>query len=232
MSTSTTISGVSSQEKLDSVMKVLETGIKEVFVSGRYQEYLTAMAKFHHYSFNNVMLILMQRPDATNVAGFHTWNHEFERSVIKGETGIRILAPMSIRKEIWSERKDSFGRSLPDPITGKPVKELKEIQLQSFRIVSVFDVSQTTGKPLPELAAELKSQLDCADDLEKAIRSVATCPIEFDVIPDSVNGYYDTSVHRIVIRKGMATSQTIKTILHEIAHSRLHDKNHEADIQG
>lgn len=229
MSTSTTISGVSSQEKLDSVMKVLETGIKQVFTSGRYQDYLTAMSKFHHYSFNNVMLILMQRPDATHVAGFHTWNHEFERSVNKGENGIRILAPMFIKKEIWSDKKDSFGHLLPDPITGKPVKELKEIQIQSFRIVSVFDVSQTVGKPLPELAVELKSHLDNAKDLEKAIRSVATCPIEFDVMPDSVNGYYDTSVHRIVIRMGMATSQTIKTILHEIAHSRLHDKNHEAD---
>lgn len=223
MSTSTTYS-----EKTESILKQLEQGIKDVFVSGRYQEYLTTMAKFHHYSFNNVMLILMQRPDASHVAGFHTWNHEFERSVIKGETGIRIFAPMSVKKEIWSERKDSFGRPLPDPITGKPVKELKVIQIQSFRIVSVFDIGQTTGKPLPELAPELKSHLDNAKDLEKAICAVAKCPIEFDVIPDSINGYYDTSVHMIVIRKGMATSQTIKTMVHELAHSRLHDKSHEA----
>ena len=218
MSTSTSYS-----EKTESILKQLEQGIKDVFVSGRYQEYLSTMAKFHHYSYNNVMLILMQRPDASHVAGFHTWNHEFERSVIKGETGIRIFAPMSVKKEIWSERKDSFGRPLPDPITGKPVKELKEIQIQSFRIVCVFDIEQTAGKPLPKLAVELKTHLDNAQDLEKAIRSVATCPIEFDVIPEGVNGYYDTSVHKIVIRKGMATSQTIKTILHEIAHSRLHD---------
>ena len=136
MSTSTSYT-----EKTESILKQLEQGIKDVFVSGRYQEYLSTMAKFPRYSFNNVMLILMQRPDASHVAGFHTWQHEFERYVNKGETGIRILAPMSIKKEMWCERKDSFGRSLPDPITGKPVKERKEIQIQSFRIVSVFDIN-------------------------------------------------------------------------------------------
>ena len=224
MSTSTSYS-----EKTESILKQLEQGIKDVFVSGRYQEYLTTMAKFHHYSFNNVMLILMQRPDASHVAGFHTWQREFERSVMKGETGIRILAPVSIKREIWSEKKDAQGRSLPDPITGNPIKELKEIQIQSFRIVCVFDIEQTTGKPLPKLAEELKTHLDNAKDLEKAIHSVATCPIEFDLMPDSVNGYYDTSVHKIVIRKGMATAQTIKTMVHELAHSRLHDESHEAD---
>lgn len=219
-------------EKTESILKLLENGIKEVFTSGRYKEYLTAMSKFHTYSANNIMLIVTQRPCATHVAGFHTW-HAFDRSVSKGEVGILILAPMSIKKNILSDKKDSSGRSVPDPNTGKPIKELKEIQIHSFRSISIFDISQTSGKPLPELAVELKSHLEGADDLEKAIRIVAECPIEYAAIDGDAKGYYDLNLHKIVIRQGMASLQSIKTMIHELAHSRLHRKGApDADNKG
>lgn len=229
MQTTIALTGLSYQEKMDSIIKLLESGIKDVFTSGRYQEYLTVMSRFHQYSFRNTILIMTQRPNATQVAGLHTWNNVFKRSVIKGETGIRILAPYSVKKEIWSDQRDARGQLIADPSTGELIPELKEIQIQSFRIVSVFDVNQTTGKPLPELAMELKSNLVNSAALEKAIRAIADCPIEYAAISGRTKGYYDLIEHKIVIRERMATSQSIKTMIHELAHSRLHRLDNLSD---
>jgi hypothetical protein len=213
------------QEKMDAVMTMLEEGIKDVFTSGRFQDYLSMMAKFHSYSFRNTMLILMQRPDATKVAGFHTWMTGFERRVSKGEVGIRILAPYTFKKDMLTNKTDSYGQVIYDKNTGQPIKELKKVDVQSFKIVYVFDVSQTEGKPLPELMEELKATVDNADEIEKAIRKITDCKIEYAEITNGSKGYYDTSEHKIVIKEGMSSLHSIKTMIHELAHSRLHGKD-------
>jgi hypothetical protein len=213
------------QEKMDAVMTMLEEGIKDVFTSGRFQDYLSMMAKFHSYSFRNTMLILMQRPDATKVAGFHTWMTGFERKVSKGEVGIRILAPYSFKKDMLTNKTDVYGQVIYDKKTGQPIKELKKVDVQSFKIVYVFDVSQTEGKPLPELMEELKATVENADEIEKAIRNIAVCPIEFAEINNGAKGYYSSSENKIVIKSGMSSMHSIKTMIHELAHSRLHGKD-------
>lgn len=221
----TSVTGVNYQEKMNSIMNMLEEGIKAVFSSDRYLEYLSMMSKFHNYSFRNTLLILMQRPDASHVAGFHQWRNVFERSVNKGETGLKILAPYSITKEILSDKRDNKGSIIIDPITGKGVKEVDKIQTQSFKIVTVFDVSQTSGKPLPELVSELKANIDKADEFEIAIRKIAACPIITKSISSAAKGYYSPRENIIVIREGMSSLQTIKTMVHELVHSRLHGKD-------
>lgn len=209
MSTLTTISGVSYQEKMDSVMKMLEQGVKDVFESKNYKSYLSMLSRFHRYSFSNVMLIMMQNPDSTNVAGFHTWK-SLGRSVKKGSIGIRILAPM-IHKLDQSEKDESLNDD--------------QAVICGFRVVTVFDVSQTEGKALPCLAEELKATCDIAADLEKAIRAVADCPIEFADIEGGAKGYYDPSIHKIVIKEGMSDTMRIKVMCHELCHSRLDRKD-------
>ena len=205
-----TITGVTYQEKMTSIMKMLEQGIKDVFTSGRYQEYLTAMSKFHHYSYNNVMLILMQKPDSTHVAGFHTWK-SLGRSIKKGSVGIRILAPMIKKLD-----QDELSADDQTVICG-------------FRIVSIFDIDQTEGATLPTMSEELKATCDCADDFEKAIRSIADCPIEYAALQGRVKGYYDLVMHKIVIKENMSDTMRIKVMCHERCHSRLDRKDAQAD---
>ncbi|MHB1484830.1 MAG: ArdC family protein [Saccharofermentanales bacterium] len=179
------------------------------------------MSKFHAYSARNVILIFQQRPDATHIAGFNTWKSEFGRNVNRGEKGIKIIAPYSIKKGVLTEKYDSVGQVIVNSFTGIPEKEYKEIVMQSFRIVFVFDILQTNGKPLPELVEELKSHFSGAEEIEKAIRQIADCPIEFEVITNGAKGYYNPTEHRIAINKNMMSGQKLKTMIHEICHSRL-----------
>lgn len=167
------------------------------------------------------MLISIQRPDATFVSGFNSWKNDFNRFVKKGETGIRILAPAFIKKDIIADQHDLSGNLVLDN-DGTPVKQINTIEIQHFKIVNVFDLVQTEGEPLPELAIELKATCDRADDFIKAICDVASCPVSFIDIPEGAKGYYDLTCHRIAIQKGMSDVQTIKTLCHELCHSRLH----------
>ena len=214
-------SKLSREDKMDQIMKSLEQGIKDVFASDKFQNYLSVMSRFYRYSFSNCMLIMTQRPDSTFVAGFNAWKNDFNRYVKKGETGIRILAPAFIKKDIISDQRDSNGNLVLDN-NGAPVKQISTIEIQNFKIVNVFDIGQTEGEPLPELATELKATCDHADDFVKAICDVANCPVSFIDIPDGAKGYYDIVQHRIAIQKGMSDVQTIKTLCHELCHSRLH----------
>jgi hypothetical protein len=214
-------SQLSREDKMDQIMKSLEQGIKDVFASDKFQNYLSVMSRFYRYSFSNCMLIMTQRPDSTFVAGFNAWKNDFNRYVKKGETGIRILAPAFIKKDIIADQRDSNGNLVLDN-DGTPVKQISTIEIQNFKIVNVFDIGQTEGEPLPELATELKAKCDRADDFVKAICDVANCPVSFIDIPDGAKGYYDIVQHRIAIQKGMSDVQTIKTLCHELCHSRLH----------
>ena len=214
------------KQKVQEITDKLEQGLQELFDSEKYKNYLSTMSKFHHYSFNNTMLIAMQKPDATLVAGFQAWKKNFERHVNMGERGIKILAPAPYK--IKEERDKE------DPITGKPIldelgmpqKEEVEVTIPAFRVVTVFDVSQTDGKPIPELEAkELMASVERYEDFVKAITFVAPVPIGFEDIPGNSKGFYHLTDKRIAIQEGMSESQTLKTMIHEVAHSILHAKD-------
>lgn len=211
-------------DKLTEITDRLEKGVTELFESDRYKEYLNVMSKFHNYSFNNTVLIAMQKPDASLIAGFNSWKNQFERSVKKGEKGIRIIAPSpyKVKKEI--EKIDPKTQKPVIGKDGKPVTEEKEITIPSFKVVSVFDVSQTEGKELPAIAAEeLTGDVKRYGDFYTAIEKTSPVPIVFEKIEDGAHGYYDQKEKRIAISEGMSELQTLKTAVHEIAHAKLHD---------
>ena len=213
------------KQKVKEITDRLEEGLKELFESEKYKSYLSTMSKFHNYSFNNTLLIAMQKPEATLVAGFKAWQTNFNRHVNKGEKGIRILAPAPYKIK---EERDKL-----DPVTGEvmldkdgmPQTEEVEIKIPAFRAVSVFDVSQTDGEPIPELEAkELLSTVEGYEDFVKAVTYVAPAPIGFEDIPGDSKGYFSTEENRIAVQEGMSESQTLKTMVHETAHSMLHSK--------
>ena len=213
------------KQKVKEITDKLEEGLKELFESEKYKSYLTTMSKFHNYSFNNTLLIAMQKPEATLVAGYQAWQKNFNRHVNKGERGIRILAPAPYKIK---EERDKL-----DPVTGEvmldkdgtPQTEEVEIKIPAFRAVSVFDVSQTDGEPLPELEAkELLSTVEGYEDFINAITYVAHAPIGFEDIPGASKGYFNIEKNRIAVQEGMSESQTLKTMVHETAHSMLHNK--------
>ena len=213
------------KQKVKEITDKLEEGLKERFESEKYKSYLTTMSKFHNYSFNNTLLIAMQKPEATLVAGYQAWQKNFNRHVNKGERGIRILAPAPYKIK---EERDKL-----DPVTGEvmldkdgtPQTEEVEIKIPAFRAVSVFDVSQTDGEPLPELEAkELLSTVEGYEDFINAITYVAHAPIGFEDIPGASKGYFNIEKNRIAVQEGMSESQTLKTMVHETAHSMLHNK--------
>ena len=213
------------KQKVKEITDRLEEGLKELFESEKYKSYLSTMSKFHNYSFNNTLLIALQRPDASLVAGYQAWQKNFNRHVNKGEKGIRILAPAPYKIK---EERDKL-----DPVTGEvmldkdgmPQTEEVEIKIPAFRAVSVFDVSQTSGEPLPELEAkELLSTVEGYEDFIKAVTFVAPAPIGFEDIPGDSKGYFSTEENRIAVQEGMSESQTLKTMVHETAHSMLHNK--------
>ena len=208
---------------MDSIMQNLETGVSELFTSERYQEYLKTMSKFHNYSFNNTLLIAMQRPDATLVTGYRNWQ-SMGRQVKKGEKGITIIAPAPIKRKkeqavLDQDQKPVIGSD------GKPKTEEVEVTLSCFKAITVFDIEQTTGEPIQTLAPEiLTAAVEDYDLFLQAIQEIAPVPIRFDAIDGSANGYYHNLDKEIVIKKDMSQSQTLKTAIHETAHARLHDR--------
>ena len=220
------------KQKVQEITEKLEQGIKELFESEKYKTYLNTMSKFHNYSFNNTMLIAMQKPDATLVAGFKAWQKNFDRHVKKGEKGIRILAPAPYKIKEERDKIDPVTQELLLDKDGNPQKEEVEITIPAFRAVSVFDLSQTDGKPIPELTAkELLSDVEGYQDMIKAIEAISPVPIELEEIAGDSKGYYDREAKRIAVQENMSESQTLKTMIHEVAHSKLHSKEVEQDEQ-
>jgi len=211
-------------EKITEITDRLEQGITELFDSERYKEYLQVMSKFHNYSFNNTLLIAMQKPDASLIAGFNAWKNNFGRNVMRGEKGIRILAPSpyKIRQEV--EKKDpQTGKTVIDS-DGKPVTETKEIQIPAYKVVAVFDVSQTEGRELPSLSTnELTGDVEKYEDFFAALEKTSPVPMGFEKIEGTAHGYYHLEEKRIAIDEGMSELQNLKTAIHEIAHAKLHD---------
>ena len=209
-------------EQVQDITDRLKEGIQQLFESDRYKAYLTTMAKFHNYSFNNTLLIAMQKPDATLVAGYSDWKNKFGRHVKRGEKGIKIFVPMPYRKKVETEKVDAAGQPAIGP-DGKPMKEIQEIDATLFRVAYVFDVSQTEGKELPTIGvAELGGDVVNYDKMLEGLRQVSPVPIGFEEIAAGAKGYYSPAESRIAIQQGMSELQTIKTAIHEIAHAKLH----------
>lgn len=218
------------RERLQEITAGIEQGIKELFESEKYMRYLSVMSKFHRYSVNNTMLIYMQRPDATLVAGFNKWKNQFERHVKKGEHGITIIAPTPYKKKIEEMKRDPETQAPILDADGKAVMEEKEIEIPMFRPVKVFDVSQTDGKPLPELASSLSGTVPHYEAFLEAVRRSAPVPIEFEPMAENMDGYFSSEQQRIAIREGMSEVQTVSAAVHETAHSKLHDpKKYETE---
>ena len=211
------------RERLREITDGIEQGIKELFESEKYMRYLSVMSRFHRYSVNNTMLIYMQKPDATLVAGFNKWKNQFERHVKKGEHGITIIAPTPYKKKIEEMKRDPDTHAPILDADGKAVMEKKEIEIPMFRPVKVFDVSQTDGKPLPELASSLSGTVPHYEAFLEAVRRSAPVPIEFEPMADNMDGYFSPERQRIAIREGMSEVQTVSAAVHETAHSKLHD---------
>ena len=212
------------RERLREITDGIEQGIKELFESEKYMRYLSVMSRFHRYSVNNTMLIYMQKPDATLVAGFNKWKNQFERHVKKGEHGITIIAPTPYKKKIEEMKRDPDTHAPILDADGKAVMEEKEIEIPMFRPVKVFDVSQTDGKPLPELASSLSGTVPHYEAFLEAVRRSAPVPIEFEPMADNMDGYFSPERQRIAIREGMSEVQTVSAAVHEIAHSKLHNQ--------
>ena len=211
-------------EKLKEITDRLEQGITELFESERYKEYLRVMSKFHNYSFNNTLLIAMQKPDASLVAGFSAWKNNFGRNVMKGQKGIKIIAPSPYKVKQEMKKIDPHTQQPIIGKDGKPVTEEKEITIPAYKVVSVFDVSQTEGKELPDIAVdELTGDVERYRDFFAALEKTSPVPIGFEQIPGSSHGYYHLEDKRIAIQEGMSELQTLKTAIHEIAHAKLHD---------
>ena len=211
-------------DKLKEITDRLEQGIAELFESERYKEYLRVMSKFHNYSFNNTLLIAMQKPDASLVAGFSSWKNNFGRNVMKGEKGIKIIAPspFTVKQEV--EKTDPQTGKPVIGKDGKPVTEEKEIKVPAYKVVSVFDVSQTEGRELPDIAVnELTGDVDRFKDFFAALEQASPVPVGFEKIEGGAHGYYHLEEKRIAIDEGMSDLQTLKTAIHEIAHAKLHD---------
>lgn len=196
------------RREMDEAMERLEKGTREVFDAGRWERYLDVMSRFHGYSANNVLLIAMQMPQATFVAGYNDWKRKFHRQVRKGEHGIRIIAP--VRRKVTLESDDG-----DDGLTVE--------RLAGFRLASTFDVSQTDGEPLPEITELLDGTVDRFDDVMAAIAKVAPVPVVIEDVPGEANGYFSPTDRKIAVQRGMAQAQTVKTAMHELAHSRMHD---------
>ena len=208
---------------MDSIMQSLESGVEEFFTSNRYQEFLKTMAKFHNYSFNNTMLIAMQRPDATLVTSYKNWQ-SMGRQVMKGEKGITIIAPAPYKKMKEKEVLDENQRPIMGT-DGKPKTEQVEVTVPHFKAVTVFDIAQTSGEPIQTLAPELlTAAVQDFDSFMQAIQKISPVPIRFDEIDGNANGYYHNADKEIVIKKGLSESQTLKTAIHETVHAKLHDK--------
>lgn len=219
------------KERLKQITDSIETGIKELFESDKYKSYLQTMSRFHKYSFNNTMLISMQKPDATLVAGFNKWRDGFSRHVKKGEKSVKIIAPTPYKTKEEREKLDPQTKAPLLDASGKVQTEEVEIQIPMFRVVSVFDVSQTEGEPLPTLASNLTGNVEKFEVFMEAIKRTAPVPIEITSLPKDTDGYYHTEEKRIAIREDMSEVQTVSATIHEVVHSLLHNREMEIDLQ-
>ena len=220
---------VDRKQQMKEITERLEQGIKDIFTSEMYTTYLRTMAKFHNYSFNNTLLIAMQRPDATLVAGFNAWKNKFNRYVKKGEKGIQIIAPAPIKEVEEREKIDKDTGLAVLNENGEPEMERVEYVIPRFRVTTVFDVSQTDGEPIPSLEVnELTASVKDYALLTAAIEQVSPVPMRFDEIEGDAKGYYSDADKEICIQVGMGESQTIKTMIHEVAHTRFAQKIKEA----
>lgn len=211
------------RERLREITESIEQGIKELFESDKYMEYLRVMSRFHSYSRNNVMLIKMQMPGATRVAGFNKWRDQFGRHVKKGEKSIKIIAPTPYKKKIEEIKRDPDTKAPMLDKDGKTIMEEKEVSIPMFRVVSVFDVSQTEGRPLPQLASDLIGNVQNYEIFMEALRRSSPVPMELRPIRESMDGYFDPEKQRIAIRDDMSEVQTVSAAIHEITHAKLHN---------
>ena len=211
------------RERLQQITAGIEQGIKELFESEKYMRYLSVMSRFHRYSVNNTMLIYMQKPDATLVAGYNKWKNQFERHVKKGEHGITIIAPTPFKKKIEEQKLDPDTKAPMLDQDGKVIMEEREVEIPMFRPVKVFDVSQTDGKPLPELASSLSGNVQNYEAFMEALRRSAPVPLSVEPMAANMDGYFSPDQQRIAIRAGMSEVQTVSAAVHEIAHSKLHN---------
>ena len=215
---------VDRKEEMKQITEKLEAGIKELFESQKYKDYLRTMSKFTSYSLNNSLLIYMQRPDATAIAGYRAWETKFERHVKRGETGIRILAPAPYKKEVEQHKLDANGNVIRRS-DGTPVTERVTKVIQAYKPISVFDVSQTEGKPLPEIVHTLEGSVEGYDNFIQALKRTSPVEIRSELIQGDANGYYHLAEKAIVIDARLPEKQTLKTTIHEISHAVLHDRD-------
>lgn len=213
----------SDKEKLKDITDSIEKGIKELFASDKYRQYLQTMSRFHRYSVNNQMLIFMQKPDASLVAGFNKWKDSFGRNVKRGEKGIKIIAPAPFKKKIEKEKLDPDTKLPMLDENGQPIKEVAEVSTSTFKVVSVFDVSQTEGKPLPELSSDLTGSVEHYDAFMEAIKRSSPVPIDFKPIENGADGFFSYDNQSITLREGMSETQTVCAAIHEMAHATLHN---------
>ena len=214
------------ESKLDTIMKALEEGVEKVFTSEQYQMYLQTMAKFHNYSFNNTLLIAMQRPDATLLAGYQTWQKKFHRHVKRGEKGIKIIAPVPVKEKRQVEKIDEETQEIVIGIDGQPETETVERILPRFRVTTVFDVSQTEGEPLPSLEVnELAGDVLIYEDFMKGLEEISPVPFQFQEIDSGAKGYYSNAEKLVAIQTSMSQAQTMKTAVHEMTHAIFHDRD-------
>ena len=211
------------RERLQQITAGIEQGIQELFESEKYMRYLSVMSRFHRYSVNNTMLIYMQNPDATLVAGYNKWKNQFERHVKKGEHGITIIAPTPFKKKIEEQKLDPDTKAPMLDAEGKAIMEEREVEIPMFRPVKVFDVSQTDGKPLPELASSLSGNVQNYEAFLEALRRSAPVPLTIEPMAANMDGFFSPDQQRIAIREGMSEVQTVSAAVHEIAHSKLHN---------
>ena len=219
-----------SKDRMREIVDSIENGIKELFESDKYRKYLATMSRFHRYSVNNTMLIYMQRPDATHVAGFNKWRDQFGRNVLKGEKGIRIIAPTPYKKKVEEIKTDPETNAPVLDADGKAIIEEKEIRIPMFKVVSVFDVSQTAGKPLPQLAADLSGNVQQYEVFMEALRRASPVPMEIKPVARDTDGFFSIKAQSITIRAGMSEVQTVCAAVHAIAHAKLHDYEHMTEL--
>ena len=220
----------SNKERIKEITAGIEKGIQELFESDRYRNYLTTMSRFHRYSLNNVMLIHAQKPDATLVAGFNKWKNSFGRHVKKGEKGIQILAPTPYKIKQEEQKLDPDTKLPLLDENGEPVTEEKEVTIPMFKVVSVFDVSQTDGRPLPQISSSLTGDVAEYEVFLEALHRTSPVPISFQAMEPGMDGYFAPKKQKIFLREGMSQVQTICAAVHEIAHSKLHDYEHMTEL--
>ena len=222
----------SPQDRLKEITAGIEQGIKDLFNSDRYASYLRTMSHFHHYSVNNTMLIYMQKPDATLVAGFNKWKDQFERHVNRGEKGIKIIAPVMVSTRQTREKRDPQTHAVMLDQQGQAITEEIEVKVPRFRVASVFDISQTDGKPLPTLVNDLHENVEHFDAFMEAVLRSSPVPLEIGPIENGADGFFNPSQQQIMLREGMSEAQTVSAAIHEITHATLHNYNQKQNAQG